>query len=342
MKNLAKRIELQKGSITTEEATKTAFIMPFFQMMGYDVFNPQEFVPEYTADVGIKKGEKVDFAIMENGSPLILIEAKSITAKLEKHDSQLFRYFGTTKAKLAILTNGEEYRFFSDLDEPNKMDTTPYFTLDFANLKDSHLTELAKYAKANFNMDKILSSASEMKYLTLMKNYLANEFENPSEHFTNLILSGVYDGKKTKATVERFTPIIRKSLKEFINDMVNDKLHSALNAVSTVEQVEASEPEKTIKGNIITTEEELEAYEIVKGLLKGSVDISRISYKDTTNYFGVLVDGSPRKYICRFRFYNRKKYVQFHGGEELELEISQISDLKKYPDKFKEALKQVL
>lgn len=118
------------GNVQTEEATKTAVIMPFFAMLGYDVFNPQEFVPEFTADVGIKKGEKVDYAIVKDGTPVILIECKSITENLERHDSQLFRYFGTSEAKFAILTNGLQYRFYTDLDNANKMDEDPFLTIN--------------------------------------------------------------------------------------------------------------------------------------------------------------------------------------------------------------------
>ena len=130
LKNLITRIKSMKNSISTEEATKTSIIMPFFQILGYDVFNPVEFIPEYTADVGIKKGEKVDYAICLNDKLTILIEAKSINQQLEKHDSQLFRYFGTTAAKFAILTNGLIYRFYTDLDEQNRMDSTPFFEID--------------------------------------------------------------------------------------------------------------------------------------------------------------------------------------------------------------------
>ena len=122
IKQYSKRVSNLKDSLSTEEATKTSLIMPFFALLGYDVFNPEEFVPEYTADVGIKKGEKVDYAILSNGEPVMLIECKAVKEELKKHDSQLFRYFGTSKAKFAILTNGIIYRFFTDLDEPNKMD----------------------------------------------------------------------------------------------------------------------------------------------------------------------------------------------------------------------------
>lgn len=128
--NLADRIKQLKSNIQTEEATKQSFILPFFQVLGYDVFNPLEFVPEFTADVGIKKHEKVDYAILKDGEPLILIEAKSCTEKLDKHASQLFRYFGTTKAKFAILTNGIVYNFYTDLEQPNIMDSQPFYILD--------------------------------------------------------------------------------------------------------------------------------------------------------------------------------------------------------------------
>lgn len=131
LKFLSNRVSTLKESIGTEEATKTSLIMPFFQLLGYDVFNPTEFVPEFTADVGIKKGEKVDYAIILDSIPVMLVEAKSIKEKLTKHDSQLFRYFGTTTSRFGILTNGEEYKFFTDLDEPNKNGFDSFFNYQF-------------------------------------------------------------------------------------------------------------------------------------------------------------------------------------------------------------------
>lgn len=131
----AKRVDVLKDSISTEEATKTSLIMPFFSLLGYDVFDPSEFLPEFTADVGIKKGEKVDYAILQDGKPVIIIEAKSVQRNLEKHDSQLFRYFATTSAKFAILTNGIRYRFFTDLDNSNKMDELPFLDFNLLHLR---------------------------------------------------------------------------------------------------------------------------------------------------------------------------------------------------------------
>ncbi|HEX3030915.1 MAG TPA: type I restriction endonuclease, partial [Bacillota bacterium] len=171
IKQFAKRVEQMKEHITTEEATKTSIIMPFFQLLGYDVFNPAEFVPEFTADVGIKKGEKVDYAILQDKKPIILIEAKWCGEDLQKHDSQLFRYFGTTCAKFAILTNGIEYKLYTDLDEPNKMDEKPFLEFNILDIKDASVAELKKFQKHKFDLDTIFNTASELKYSNLIKQF---------------------------------------------------------------------------------------------------------------------------------------------------------------------------
>ena len=186
VKEFIKKIENLKKFISTEEATKTSLIMPFFQLLGYDVFNPNEFIPEYVADVGIKKGEKVDYAINLNGIVTILIEAKSINENLQKHDSQLFRYFGTTSARLAILTNGINYKFFTDLEEPNKMDTTPFLEINLLGSKDNDLTELKKFCKDNFDINNIINTASNLKYASSIEKILSEEFSNPSDEFIKL------------------------------------------------------------------------------------------------------------------------------------------------------------
>ena len=183
LKQFSKRVESMRETIQTEEATKTAIIMPFFAMLGYDVFNPTEFVPEYTADVGIKKGEKVDYAIMQDGEPVILIECKSIAENLEKHDSQLFRYFGTTSAKFAILTNGLIYRFYTDLDNPNKMDDSPFLTVNILDIRENQVPELKKFCKSVFDVDTIFSTASELKYANEFKAIMTAQLDDPADDF---------------------------------------------------------------------------------------------------------------------------------------------------------------
>ena len=208
LKEFTERISKLKKSVSTEEATKTSLIMPFFSLLGYDVFNPNEFIPEFVADVGIKKGEKVDYAISVNDIVTILVEAKSINENLQKHDSQLFRYFGTTTAKLAILTNGVKYKFYTDLEETNKMDTTPFLEIDLLDIKENDVAELKKFVKENFDVNTIINSASNLKYASSIEKILSEEFANPSEDFIKLVLNkGVYEGVKTQSIIEKYRPI---------------------------------------------------------------------------------------------------------------------------------------
>ena len=309
LKQFSKRVDTLKDSIQTEEATKTAIIMPFFSMLGYDVFNPQEFVPEYTADVGIKKGEKVDYAIMKDDTPVILIECKSISENLERHDSQLFRYFGTTDAKFAILTNGLIYRFFTDLDNPNKMDSDPFLSINILDIRENQVRELKKFCKSEFDIDSIFSTASELKYVHEFKNQFAEQVENPSDELTRLFLQGCYTGQKTQAVIEKFRPLLKKALNDYISETMNDKIKNALGGSGgsvSVSEKPAAEPVGAEKdadipdsneSKIVTTEEELEAYFIIKNLLKDVVDLQGITYKDTESYINILYKKNTRKWI---------------------------------------------
>ncbi|QTD40598.1 type I restriction endonuclease [Sporosarcina sp. Te-1] len=340
LKSLAKRVEVLKDSIETEEATKTAIVMPFFQLLGYDIFNPLEFNPEFTADVGIKKGEKVDYAILHDGQPVILIECKSINQQLTRHDSQLFRYFGTTTAKFSILTNGIEYKFFTDLEEPNKMDSSPFFTFKINELRDVHISEIAKFRKESFDVDKITSNASELKYLNALKSYLGEQFENPSEDFVRFMVGEIYEGVKTKAAIEKFTPIIKRGLKQIVNEQVNDKLNAALKSTNEnkISIEEAAAAEVIEDDGIITTQEELECYAIVKVILKDSIEINRVFYRDNRSYFNILIDDNIRKWVIRVFFEKNKNFIILNDAatdkERTLIEFDQPIDLLISKDKI--------
>ena len=223
IKDFAIRVSSLKDSINTEEATKTSIILPFFQLLGYDVFNPYEFVPEYTADVGTKKGEKVDYAIVIDGEPLILIEAKSVGTDLSaKHMNQLLRYFIVTKAKFAILTNGITYRFYSDLEERNKMDTVPFLELNLMDAKPDIIEELKHFQKDIFDIKNILRNASDLKYMTMIKRAIGEQFENPSDQFVRALIGKIYPGTKTQAVLDKFRGIIQKAFVEYTNGLISD------------------------------------------------------------------------------------------------------------------------
>ena len=184
---IAAQIPKQQAQILTEAATKTALVLPFIDALGYDIFDPAEVVPEFTADVGIKKGEKVDYAITKDGVPIIMIEAKCLGTDLTiVHASQLYRYFSVTAARFSILTDGATYRFYSDLDAPNKMDDKPFLVFDLLNFDASQVEELKRFSKSAFDVDNILSTASEFKYTREIKTLLAAEFVTPSEPLSGI------------------------------------------------------------------------------------------------------------------------------------------------------------
>lgn len=337
VKQLAQRVAELKGNIDTEEATKMSLIVPLFQLLGYDVFNPLEFCPEYTADVGIKKGEKVDYAILENGLPIILIECKSCTEPLDKHGSQLFRYFGTSPAKFGILTNGIVYKFFTDLDEANKMDLVPFLEIDMENLKDAVLNELKKFCKEAFDKEKIFSTAEELKYSSLIKKKLASEMDNPTDDFIRFVLSDIFEGVKTQKIIDKFTPVVKRSFSGFINDLVNQKISSALssNDEPEDEQVAAAAEEAPVS-KIVTTADEIEAFYIVRGILAGTVSIEDIVHRDTESYFGILYQDNNRKPLCRLNLDKKNKQLLIPDENKnfSRYYISSLNDIYQYKDEL--------
>lgn len=347
IKNFVERLDSMKDNIGTEEATKTSLIMPFFSMLGYDVFNPTEFIPEFTADVGIKKGEKVDYAIVFNDEPVILIEAKSISEKLEKHDSQLFRYFGTTRAKFAILTNGLTYKFFTDLDEPNKMDASPFLEIDLSDISDNDISELKKFEKENFDVNSIVSAASDLKYYGMIKKLLKDEFLNPTDDFIKFVLSnGIYEGRLMQNVIERFRPIVKKSISQYLNELVNDKIKNALNidnADLKSEVVHEEIPDEEEESGIVTTEEELQAFYIVKSILCNHIALERVTYKDTVSYFSVMIDNKVTRWVCRFFFKDTVKYVIVPTeNENRKYILDSIADIYKLTDVLVQRAKSIL
>lgn len=338
------RADALKESISGEEATKTSLIMPFFQILGYDIFNPLEFMPEYVADVGIKKREKVDYAIRLGGELIILIEAKDIKQQLQKHDSQLFRYFGTTKAKFAILTNGIEYKFYTDLEEQNKMDTSPFLTINLLDMSESELSELKKFQKENFDVNTILDTAADLKYMNLIKSALKEEFNNPKDEFVKYILnSDVYDGVKTQAVIEKYRPLIKKSIALYINEQVNDKIQNALKNNDTEMPEEEVVVDKSQEDKIYTTAEELQSFYIVKSILLNSVPLERVSFKDTQSYFSIILDNKVTRWICRIYLKEHVKFIVINKkGEDVRFEIKNIDDIYTLSDQLKERVNELL
>ncbi|MDX9742809.1 MAG: type I restriction endonuclease [Arcobacteraceae bacterium] len=336
---LANRVKTLRDSVTTEEATKHSFVMPFISILGYDVFNPTIVVPEFTADIGKKKGEKVDYAIIQDGKPLILIEVKHHLENLDKHSPQLERYYTVTESKFGILTNGIEYRFFSDIDKPNKMDTKPFLVINLLDLKDREIKELERFTKENLDVDKILNMANKQKYVTQIKQLFKKETIEPSDELAKFFANKITDKTKTKAVIDEFKGYIKTAFSDMINDMAQDKIN-ALKSQLSVEINDTNivnNPEINEDG-IITTDDEIEGYFIVKSILAEIVPLSRVIGRDTKSYFGILLDDNNRKWIVRLLFNNTTtKYIEIRTGdkESEKYLISKLEDIYTHKDKIK-------
>ncbi|CAZ96340.1 MULTISPECIES: type I restriction endonuclease [Zobellia] len=316
LKALAEKIAKLKGKIDTEESTKHAFVLPFINLLGYDTFDPTEVVPEFTADLGLKKGEKVDYAIFQDDQPIIIIECKNWKEKLNSHNSQLFRYFHTTKTRFALLTNGIEYRFYTDLEAANKMDEKPFLEFNITELKENTVHEIAKFHKSNFDVNKIVDNASSLKYTKEIKKLIADELQSPSHHFVKLFASEVYTGRLTEKVMGEFTELVGKAFVQTISEKVNDRLNAALSKEAVQQQEEEQEPEEISK--IVTTEEELEGFRIVVAILRRKIAIDRIAHRDTQSYFGILLDNNNRKPLCRLHFNGTIKYLGLINEDKSE------------------------
>lgn len=331
LKSFASKIESLKDHIHTEEATKTSIILPLFHLLGYDIFNPAEFCPEFIADVGIKKGEKVDYAILNNGSPMILIEVKCLNQKLDKHDSQLFRYFATTNAKFAILTNGLQYRFYTDLKEPNKMDKDPFFQFDFSDLTSDKIATLEQFTKKNFNVKSIVESASLMQYASYFKSIFAEQLSNPSDDFIKLFLKGIFPGTKTQAVIEKFRPILKDSLNQYIDELSTQKiLNESQSATVFPAQDEIFHP------NLSSSQ--LEFYRIIKEILSKDAAENDITFKITETYLAILYRGNSRKWICRYMENSSQTLLILpdENKKELRYRLNNLEDIKNYSSNISE------
>ncbi len=334
IRTLADRAKKQKEHISTEEATKTALVMPFIAALDYDIFNPLEVIPEYTADIGTKKGEKVDYAIKQNDKIIMLIECKWHGCDLNnEHASQLFRYFSSTEARFGILTNGLIYRFFSDLEQPNKMDERPFYEFNILNFESHQIDELKKFTKHHFSLEDIITTASTLKYTGAVKKILGQELLDPSESFVRFFASQIYDGKLTKSVLEQFKEIVKDARNQFINNKINDRLKSVLAQATTPEEkqdknTKQKEPSSS-ENAILRTEEEMQAYYMVKAILRASVASNRIYMRDHKNYRLILLDNTNRKPICRLYFSDsaKKQIMLFNNDSKEKLPIRDLNDI---------------
>ena len=355
---LADKIAKQKDSIATEEATKISFIMPMIAALGYDVFNPFEVVPEMDCDL-TKRGDKIDYAIMKDKTPILLIECKHCKQNLDLHSTQLAKYYAASNARFGVLTNGVEYRFYADLEKQNIMDEKPFLAVNMLDLSDTDIEQLKKFHKSYYNEQDILSTAQELQITIQVKELLTKNFQNPGDEFTRYFVKCINDWKSSSKLIEQYRPIVKKSIAAVINDIIADRLNVAIkNENKADEQPEDEnvcphgqtahpEAEKLPDGivfqdkgkGVTTTQEEIDAYNIVRSILRQYVDVKRIQYNDYKSYFTVNLDGSTWWWICRLYIGKRKKQFCIPKNNYTSnecIEIESIDDIFKYADRLKE------
>lgn len=313
----------------TEEATKNALIMPMLRALEYDVFDPEVVIPEFTSDVGIKKGEKVDYAIKVGSKITMLVECKPSRTDLSKeHASQLYRYFSVTESRFGILTNGLEWRFFTDLDAPNKMDSKPFFIFSILDHNELDYVELEKFSAGKFSVEGILGAASDLKLRSLLIDEVRREMAAPSDELVRLIGKRVYEGNLNADTRSRIATLLVLSFQEVMRDQANQRLKSAIDRAAPPESLAIMPSQIQNEAPTNTTEEELEAYRIIRAIGRQVVPASRIAIRDAASYCAVLFDDNNRRPIARLYLEGTKKRIGlFINKIETKYDISDLDDI---------------
>lgn len=347
--DLQKKALEHRDSLLTEEAAKTSLVLPFLHALGYEIFNPKEVVPEFVADMGTKKGEKVDYAICINESVNILIECKPANVKLDiNHASQLYRYFSVTRAKLAILTNGVSYQFYSDMDDQNIMDKDPFFTIDLCSPKPIDIKEIKiidKFSKNNFDIDGIINEAKSLKVGGQIRSALEMEISSPSDDFVALIARRLHEGRVTQSVKDYYSKLIVSSFSSIVRDMVNERLSSAISATDDKSKEEVEESENSGSDNeVITTEEEILGYRIVQAICAKYIDPKRIVLRDSKSYAAILLDDNNRKSLVRLRFNSKSvKYIGlFRSKDEETHKIDDVYGIYNFQDQIAARLNELI
>jgi len=300
---------------TNEAQTRKFLIEPFFIMLNYV---STDLIPEYNADFGDRISQKIDYAIILNKKDTILIEAKKQTSKLsDKEAGQLNGYFNNTKnSKLAILTNGIEYRFYSDVVEPNIIDNKPFFQFNLSNYSEKDIESLIRFDKRFIKIKEIIESAQEIIFAESFEDSLFKELNVPSKDLLKIIHRNMLF--KTKFNDETQGKMI---------SLINSSLLKCLYDKKVLDEASSNSL------GVITTELEIQAYHTIRTLLIQNKKIpnERISYKDFKSFFNISVDDSSKKVICKLVFNGKSMKITIENNEYI---LEHIDDLLKYKNEL--------
>jgi hypothetical protein len=350
IEQILKTYNERKDDIQTEEATKMSLIVPFIAALGYNVFDPGEVVPEFTADIGTKKGEKIDYAIKRDGQILMLVECKAHTVNLSDADrNQLLRYFVCLPdTRIAVLTNGLQYKFYTDIDKYSILDAEPYFQFDIRAASGSDIRELTRYCKPEFNVGKIQNNAAALKIKGNMKRYITEQFANPDVEFAKIIAKASCPAIRMLPSVaEYMAKILQIAINEFLNDQINSRLSSAMrDDFMHPEETGTDEQDESRDGRqIVTTQDEIDGFNIVRAILSEDANADDVVMRDTFSYCGILFKDNNRTPICRLYFNNPSNLrlaLLDAEKKETRVNLSSVNDIYQYSTELRKTLGRYL
>jgi hypothetical protein len=323
---LSNQLSERRAYVRTEEAVKQALILPFFSILGYDVHNPAEFIPEFRA--GWSKGsEKVDYGIQLSGKLAMLVEAKGLDETLTNYDAQLAKYFNSTpEVKFAIITNGIYYKFFTDLQEKNILDKSPFFEFDFENFNDHNILVLENFRKDVFSAEKLVSYAEDLVYLSKLKDIFKRELRDPSEAFIRFALDSarIVDGRITQAKLSRFEPLIKQSISSAILEIVGQSFQPQINTqVAQSDQIALTTPfgfAQQETSEDVANEDELNAFNLTEKILYNVLpNSSELKYVKTKTYLSISYS---KTWFVRYTIHSRLKRAAY-----FRLPLEQVKQL---------------
>ncbi|OBW92977.1 type I restriction endonuclease [Gallibacterium salpingitidis] len=301
----------------TEETTKQALILPLLDILGFSPYDPTKVKAEYQADfVGVKNGERVDYALFCHGVPVMFIEAKSYSEDLNNHSPQLSRYFNATpEVAVSAITNGREWRFFTDLKEKNIMDNTPFLKIKLDSIDSVKIDQLMQFCHDAFQPEALRTLAEESVYLSAFTKTISESLKNVDLDFVRFVASKSNIGRQlNQKFLETIAPIVKNAVEKAVSDMVLSGLSIASNLHFSKEEEITEENEENIidekadiidpnNEKIVTTYTERLLFDLIKKIVGDEIDIVS---KDTESYFSILYQGKTNRWLVRY-FDNKQR-----------------------------------
>lgn len=328
LKNHIEHVNKVREHCATEETTKQALILPFLDILGFNAYDPQKVKAEYGADFpGVKSGERVDYALFCQGVPVMFIEAKSCKEKMDNHCPQLSRYFNSTpEVTISAITNGIEWRFFTDLKEKNIMDSTPFLRIMMDDIKDSDAEQLFRFRHDKFKPEALRTLAEESVYISAFVKVVSASLREVDHEFVRYVAGRANIGRQlNQRFIESITPLVRQAVERSVSEMVVSGLSSRTspatpesndNETNNTAVDERADIVDSENPNIVTTYNERVLLEKIVSIAGQEHDLQA---KDTESYYSVLFQGKTNRWLVRY--YDKKN----RSSIQLPIDISEIA-----------------